>query len=399
MTGGDQMQAFEHYTPTRVVFGKNTELKVGRLVKEFGGSRVFIVYGGGSVVRSGLLERVIKQLEAEDIVCQASGGVKPNPTLAKARELIKEAIAFGADFILAVGGGSAIDTGKAVAHGAANPDVDLWDLWLKKVPLTHSLPIGCVLTLSATGTEMSDSAVLTDEENHYKKGTSTPLNRPAFSIMNPELTYTLPDYQVRCGIVDIMMHTLDRYFCSLLGNELTDQIAESVLRVTIAAGKTAMKNKCDYDAMSELMWAGSLSHNGLTGLGGIRDFSVHGLGHPLSAWFDTAHGASLSVMWGWFAEYVWQENPLRFARYARNVWGINEEDDEKAALAGIKATVDYFKELDMPTCFSEAGIPVQDEEMLGKLADAPTGKGTGTLGSFKKLTKDDVIAIYRKANH
>ncbi|MBQ8813161.1 MAG: iron-containing alcohol dehydrogenase [Lachnospiraceae bacterium] len=395
------MLAFEQYTPTKVVFGKDTELQTGKLVKEFGGTRVFVVYGGGSVVRSGLLDRVMKQLEEEGIACMASGGVKPNPTLAKAKEMIKEAIEFGADFVLAVGGGSAIDTGKAVAHGTANPDKDFWDLWLKKIPLTKSLPIGCVLTLSATGTEMSDSAVLTNEETHYKKGISTPFNRPAFSIMNPELTYTLPDYQVRCGIVDIMMHTLDRYFCGKagIGNELTDQIAESVLRTTIAAGKVAAKNKCDYDAMSELMWCGSISHNGLTGLGGIRDFSVHGLGHPLSAWFDTAHGASLSVMWGWFAEYVWQENPSRFARYARNVWGIDEADDEKAALAGIKATVDYFKELDMPTCFTEANIPVQDEEMLGKLADNPTAKGTATLGSFKKLTKDEVIEIYKMANH
>ena len=395
------MLSFEQHTPTKVVFGRDTEMQVGKLVKEFGGTRVFIVYGGGSVVRSGLLDRVVKQLEAEDIICRASGGVKPNPTLAKAKELIAESIAFGADFILAVGGGSAIDTGKAVAHGTANPDKDFWELWLKKIPLTKSLPIGCVLTLSATGTEMSNSAVLTNEGIHSKKGLSTPFNRPAFSIMNPELTYTLPDYQVRCGIVDIMMHTMDRYFCGSAGwgNELTDQIAESVLRVTIAAGRVAAKNKCDYDAMSELMWAGSLSHNGLTGLGGIRDFSTHGLGHSLSAWFDTAHGASLSVLWGWFAEYVWREIPSRFARYARNVWGIVEEDDEKAALAGIKATVDYFKELEMPTCFSEADIPVQSEEMLATLADAPTGNGTGTLGSIKKLTKADAIEIYRMANH
>lgn len=393
------MQAFVHYTPTKVVFGKDTQLQTGKLVKEFGGSRVFIVYGGGSVVRSGLLEQVMKLLEAEGIPCRASGGVKPNPTLNKARELVKEAIAFGADFILAIGGGSAIDTGKAVAHGTANPEVELKDLWLKKVPLEKSLPIGCVLTLAATGTEMSDSAVLTDEERHYKKGLGTPFNRPAFAVMNPELTYTLPDYQVRCGVIDIMMHTLDRYFCSLLGNEMTDQIAEGLLRTTIAAGRVAAKNKCDYDAMSELMWAGSLSHNGLTGLGGVRDFTVHGLGHPLSAWFDTAHGASLSVMWGWFAEYAWKENPARFARYARNVWGIDEADEEKAALAGIRATVDYFKEMDMPTCFSEANIPVQSDEMLATLADAPTAGGMGTLGSFKKLTKDDVIAIYSMANH
>ncbi len=393
------MRSFIHYTPTKVVFGKDTELQTGKLVKDFGGSRVFIVYGGGSVVRSGLLDRIILQLKQEGIACRASGGVQPNPLLSKAREMTEEAIAFGADFILAVGGGSAIDTGKAVAHGTANPETDLWEFWMKRVPLTHSLPIGCVLTLSATGSEMSDSAVLTDKEHHYKKGLSTPFNRPAFSVLNPELTYTLPDYQVRCGIVDIMMHTLDRYFCDLLGNELTDQIAEAVLRTTIGAGRTAIRDKTDYDAMSELMWCGSISHNGLTGLGGTRDFSVHGLGHPLSAWFDLAHGASLSVMWGWFARYVWKENPSRFARYARNVWGVTEPDDEAAAEEGIRRTVDYFRELDMPTCFSEAGIPVQSEEMLSKLADAPTGGGAGKLGSFKPLTKADVIAVYQMANH
>lgn len=393
------MNSFVHYTPTKVVFGKNTESETGKLVREFGGSRVFIVYGGGSVIRSGLLDRVINHLEAEGVTCLASGGVKPNPTLDKARELVKESIAFGADFVLAVGGGSAIDTGKAVAHGTANPDVDLWELWQKKVPLKRSLPIGCVLTLSATGSEMSESAVLTNEETHIKKGLGSPLGRPVFAVLNPELTYTLPDYQVRCGIVDILMHTLDRYICGLLGNELTDQIAEAVMRTVIAAGKIAAKDKTDYDAMSELMWAGSLSHNGLTGLGGIRDFSVHGLGHPLSAWFDLAHGASLSVMWGWFAEYVWKENPSRFARYARNVWGIDEADEEKAAMAGIHATVSFFKELEMPTCFSEAGIAIQSEEQLAKMADAPTANGVGTLGSFKRLTKNDVIALYRLANH
>lgn len=393
------MNRFEYYIPTKIVFGRDAELQCGQLVQQYGGSRVFIVYGGGSVVRSGLLSRIETELDKSGIVHMASGGVQPNPRLKKAEEMIRQAIDFQADFILAVGGGSVIDTGKAVAHGTANPGVPLWDLWVKKAPLTRSLPIGCVLTIAASGSEMSDSAVLTNEQTREKKSCPTPFNRCVFSVLNPELMYTLPDFQISCGIVDIMMHTLDRYFCCITGNELTDQIAESVLRTVISAGRKALRNKRDYDAMSEMMWAGSVSHNGLTGLGGVRDFSVHGLGHPLSAWFDTAHGATLSVMWGWFAQYVWKENPARFARYARNVWNVSSQDDNAAALEGIQRTVEYFREISMPVCFTEAGIPVQTEQTLMELSCSLVNEKNPTVGTFKPMHLEDLLAIYRAANH
>ena len=274
------MQSFVQYTPTEIVFGKNTEELVGEKVKRWGGTKVLIVYGGGSVIRSGLLERVEKSLAKEGIAYAHLGGVKPNPRLALAEEGVRKAVDEKVDFVLAVGGGSAIDTAKAIAHGAARPECKLWDLWMKKEPLGNSLPIGCVLTIAAAGSETSGSAVLTNEEINRKDSISTELNRPKFAIMNPELTYTLPKYQIACGIVDIMMHTLERYFIPNQKNQMTDEIAEALLRVTVENGRKAMKNPCDYDAMSEIMWCGSLSHNDITGLGrGAKDFSVHKFGH------------------------------------------------------------------------------------------------------------------------
>ena len=227
------MKNFEQYTPTEIIFGKETELRTGAEVRKWGGSRVLIVYGGGSVLRSGLLKRVEDSLVEEGIVYMEFGGAKPNPLMSHAVEGVKEALAFEADFILAVGGGSTIDTAKGIAHGAANPESPLEDIWTGKVPLKKSMPVGVVLTIAAAGSETSDSAVLTNEKTGVKKGINTDLNRPQFAIMNPELTYSLPKYQLTCGIVDIMMHTLERYFTPVEGNQLTDRIAESVLKTTI----------------------------------------------------------------------------------------------------------------------------------------------------------------------
>ena len=288
------MQNFVQYAPTEVIFGKDTEEQTGSQVKKWGGSRALIVYGGGSVVRSGLLERVEKSLKSKKIVYEEFGGVMPNPRLAFAEEGVKRALAFQADFILAVGGGSAIDTAKAIAHGAANPDEKLWDIWTKKAPLVKSLPIGVVLTIAAAGSEMSDSAVLTNEAIGKKSGINTEFNRAKFAIMNPELAFTLPKYQLACGITDIMMHTMERYFIPGISCEMTDEIAEGLLRTVIRNGRKVMENQEDYDAMAEIMWCGSLSHNNLTECGRGKDFSVHKLGHALSARYDVAHGASLA---------------------------------------------------------------------------------------------------------
>ena len=249
------MHGFEFYTPTRVIFGAGSLEKLPEAVGRCGAKRVFVVYGGQSAKKSGLLDRVEALLTGARIAYAAIGGVKPNPRLGLAREAVREAIAFGADLILAVGGGSVIDTAKAAAHGAANPETDIWDIWLGKVKLEKSLPVGVVLTIPAAGSEMSDSAVLTDEVALAKRGLTTDLNRPMFALMDPALAATLPPRQAACGVTDIMMHTLERYV-NPLENDMTDEIAEALLRVVIRHGEAVVKNPGDVDAMSEIMWAG-----------------------------------------------------------------------------------------------------------------------------------------------
>ena len=391
------MHSFTFYSPTEVVFGPDTELQAAELVQKYGGSRVFVVYGGGSVQRSGLLERVTKVLTDAGLAVECYGGAKPNPTLEHARDGVRKAIDFGADLVLAIGGGSAIDTGKAVAHGAANPEQDIWNFWSREVPLERSMPVGAILTIPAAGSEMSNSSVLTNEEIGRKRGLSTDFNRPKFAIMNPELTYTLPDYQIGCGIVDIMMHTMERYF-NPVENPLTDALAETLLRNVIEQGRTAMADHTDYTAMSELMWAGSLSHNGLTGLGGQGDWSVHQLGHEISARFDLAHGASLAAVWGSWAGYVSEQRPARFARFARNVWGIQLDEERAAAEAGINATVDFFASLGMPTGFDSC-IGLQTDETCADMAYRCAYEGTRTIGTLRVLGQADIEQIYLRANH
>ncbi len=393
------MQKFTYHSPTEIIFGRRAEEKTAEAIQNYGGHRVLLVYGGGSVVRSGLLERLTTNLTAAGLTCEHFGGAKANPTLEHAREGVRRSIAFEADFILGVGGGSAIDTAKAIALGTANPDTDIWAFWSRQQTPTRDLPIGAVLTISAAGSESSDSAVLTNTETGQKRGLSTFLNRPKFAIMNPELTYSLPTYQIACGVTDIMMHTLDRYF-NPLDNELTDSIAEALLRTVIANGRIAVRDSHDYEAMSELMWAGSLSHNGLTGLGGISDFAVHQLGHELSAMFDTAHGASLATVWDSWALAVYQKKPSRFARYARNVWGLEGTDTETLALAGIQATKDYFASISMPTGFAENhDVGIQEDSVLRDLAYRCSWQRSRVIGSFKRLDETDIYEIYRAANH
>lgn len=393
------MQSFVQYTPTKVVFGKDTQKEAGKLAGELGAKKVFLVYGGGSVVRSGLLDEIKKSLDEEHISYEELGGVKPNPRLALAREGVKKAIAFDADLILAAGGGSAIDTAKAIAIGAANPDTDIWEFWKGKKEIKKVLPVGVVLTISAAGSEMSDSSVLTNEETEEKAGTHSDLIRPKFAIMNPELTYTLPKYQLTCGIVDIFMHTIERYFTQVQGNELTDEIAEGVMRTLIRNAAKAYENQEDYDAMSEIMWCGSVSHNGITGLGRPKDFLCHKLGHQLSAKFDEAHGATLSAVWGSWARYVYHLDVARFANYGRKVWNIDEENDEKAAVAAIERTEEFFRSLKMPTCFGDMEMGVQPEEVLKEMAGKATAGDTVKVGVFQKMGEKELYEIYKAANH
>ncbi|GHU67496.1 NADH-dependent alcohol dehydrogenase [Clostridia bacterium] len=390
------MRDFEFWTPTKIVFGRDTEKRTGALLKELGVKRTFIVYGGGSAVKSGLLGRVEQSLDDDGIAHESFGGVRPNPYLEYAEEGALKARAFGADSILAVGGGSAIDTAKGIAHSVANPQKNMWDMWTGDVPVEKSLPIGAVLTIPAAGSEMSDSAVLTNHATGVKRGLSCPQNRPAFAIMNPALASTLPKEQLAYGTCDILMHTLDRYFTHTKGNPLTDAFAEAVLRVTMDAGTKVCDNPNDYDAMGDLMWCSSVSHNGLTGLGAVTDFGPHKLGHELSAKYDVAHGASLTAVWGAWAEYVCPEEPARFARFARKVFGISEPDDVKAARYGIAHQVAYFKSLGMPVNLNELGVGEITQESITDMAERTVSGGP--VANFKKLFLDDVKAIFTAAN-
>lgn len=394
------MQSFQYYIKTDVVFGEGSVCRTAELVKKHGGSRVLVVYGGGSAKRSGLLDRVFALLDEALLPYDSIGGVQPNPRVELAREGVKRAVEFRADLILAVGGGSVIDTAKAIAHGAANPETDIWEFWKRRAVPTRSTPVGVILTIPASGSETSDSAVLTNEQECEKRGLNTDLNRPAFAILDPKLAMTLPPRQVSCGVTDILMHTLDRYFTPADDNELTDALAEALLRVVIRNGPKVVENENDLHAMSEIMWCGSVSHNGLTGLGAPREFTTHQLGHALSEKFDAIHGETLSAMWGSWARYVWETKPARFARFARNVWDVDDVDADEAAMLGIEATENFFRSLHMPVSLGELkDVGVQSEEGLQELALRCSYQKTRTIGSFRVLDYDEMLEIYRLANH
>jgi len=395
------MLDFEFYSPTKVIFGKGAEKKVAEAVKWAGGSRVLLVYGGASAKKSGLLNCIETQLKEAGIAFDSISGVKPNPRLSLAREGVKKAGEFKADLVLAIGGGSAIDTAKAIAIGAANPGKDVWDIfWLAKEVPTKALPVGVVLTISATGSETSNSAVLTEDETLKKIGLNTDVNRPKFALMNPELTYDLPKNQISNGVADIMMHTLDRYFTIKLGNDFTDAIGEVLLRTVMKFGPVLLKTPDDYHAASEVMWCGSVSHNHMTGLGGLSDFSVHQLSMPLSGVYDAAHAPALTAVWGDWARYVMPANPERFARLGREVFGDTKEYQtvEDAALAAISQMVDYFKSIDMPTDFTSLGIGVVSDEVLQDFADRCSYNRGRIVGNFRPIDRDDMYEIYKMVN-
>ncbi len=393
------MRGFQYVVKTEVVFGPHAEKQAAALVQKYGGSRCLVVYGGGSAVRSGLLQRVCRGLEAAGIAAETFGDVRPNPRLDHARKGVEQAIGMKADLILAVGGGSVIDTAKAISLGAAHPGTDIWDFWTKKEEAKGSLPVGVVLTIPAAGSETSDSAVLTDESTNIKRGLNTEYNRPAFAVLDPCLAATLPPYQVACGVTDILMHTLDRYFNPISDNHTTDALAEALLRVVLEHGPAAVKDPADLTHMSEIMWCGSLSHNGLTGLGGKNDFAVHQLGHAISGKYDVAHGASLSVVWGsWANAVVHTDGCSRFAQFARNVWMIREKDNEAAAKLAIEKQVAYFETLGMPVSLSQGcGHHLSDDEIEDLTALCSYGY-TRTIGSFRVLDWAAVKQIYRDAN-
>ena len=393
------MRDFTYHVPTEVVFGQSAEGKLTELVQKYGGHKLMIVYGGGSVVRSGLLGRVEDALTKAGVGYCLFGGVQPNPSLEYAREGVQKAIAEAVDMLLAVGGGSSIDTAKAIAHGAASPETDIWAYFAQEKQVCKSLPVGVVLTLPATGSETSDSAVLTNKATGEKRGLGTQFNRPRFAILNPAYAATLPAFQVGCGVVDIMMHTMDRYFNANWDNETSDELAEALLRVVIRNGRLVLEDAANYHAMSEIMWCGSLSHNDLTGAGGNRDFSPHKLGHELSGKFNVAHGASLSAIWCHWATRVCRHTPERFARFAKNVWGLASTGDAmEDGLAGIEATRAYFKSLHMPTNFTELGIGLQSDEVLDDLARRCSLNKTFSIGPLYPMDYEEIRATYADAN-
>ncbi len=387
---------FTLYTPTKVVFGHGVEKSAGAMVKAFGGKKVLIHYGGQSAVKSGLLKRVQDSLTAEEIDYVSLGGVVPNPRLEKVYEGVKMCKAYGVDFILAVGGGSVIDSAKAIAYALGEPERDVRELYEHTRTPKACFPLGVVLTLAASGSEMSDSSVISYEGK--KRGVNSDLCRPKFALMDPALTKTLPAYQTAAGCSDILMHTMERYFVNGHRMEITDAIAEGLLKTVMRYAVVLRDDPENYEARAEIMWAGSLSHNGLTGCGNdAGDWACHRLEHELGAMYDVTHGAGLTAVWGSWARYVMNSCLTRFVRFAMYVHGIKPcATDEETALKGIEAMEDFFRSIGMPTNLKELGVePSEDDiKLLAKNCAIATG---GKIGSAKVLREEDMANIFRMA--
>ena len=393
------MKDFNFYAPTRVVFGRESEARLPELVKQYGATKVLVHYGGGSARRSGLLDKVEQMLREAGIDFVELGGVVPNPLLSKVREGIDLCRREGVDFILAVGGGSVIDSSKAIGYGVPY-EGDVWDFWDGKAVPQTAMPVGVVLTIPAAGSEMSSSAVITQDEGMLKRGINSDLCRCKFAIMNPERTYTLPPYQTAAGATDIMMHTMERYFSKYEDATLTDAIAEALLRTVKDAVVEVLRDPEDYRNRAAIMWASSLSHNDLTECGLEKDFASHRLEHELSGLFGVTHGAGLAAIWGSWARYVMDKHIARFAKFAVNVMGVTNDftDPRQTALRGIEATERFFEQIGMPTNIPALiGREATDEEIETLVTKCSRG-GKITIGAMEVLTSDDMAAIYRMAN-
>ncbi|MEQ2359424.1 iron-containing alcohol dehydrogenase [Blautia intestinihominis] len=393
------MRSFEYFAPTKVIFGKDSHLQIGDILKKENCHKVLIHYGGKSAVASGLIDEVSGCLTDAGIDFVTLGGVVPNPRLSKVREGIELCKKGNVDFILAVGGGSVIDSAKAIGYGVANPWTDVWNFYLKTEVPTACLPIGVIPTIAASGSEMSNSSVITNEDGWLKRGAAKcDLCRPKFALMNPKLTYSLPQYQTESGCVDILMHTMERYFVNIETMEITDSISESLMQTVIYNARILMREPDNYTARAEIMWAGSLSHNGLTGCGtGGGDWACHQLEHELGGLYDVTHGAGLAAIWGSWARYVYDVNPERFAQFATNVFDIPcGLDFEKTALAGIEAMEDFFRSIKMPVSLHELGLDLDDQQ-IHELAFKCSYEDTRTIGVFKQLNMKDMEKIYTLA--
>ena len=383
------MYNFIYHTPTRVYFGKDEEKKIGLILKEYNPKKVLIHYGQSSVIKSGLLERVKKYLEEENIPFVLLGGVKPNPTLEMVRQGIEIGTKENVDFVLAIGGGSVIDSAKDIANGLANPNDDVWDFSLGKKKPAHTTKKGCILTISAAGSEMSNSCVITNEETHEKRGYNSDFNRLDFAIMNPELTYTVSKYQTACGAVDIQMHTIERFFCKGGDTYLTDEIALAIIKSTKKAGIDSYNNPYDYAARSNMMWASSLAHNGLTQCGREFVMCVHQLEHELSGMYENiAHGAGLAALFPSYARYVYKANIERWTKFAKYLFGTED------ILKAFSMQEEFYKSIGMPTSLIELGVKEEDLEKLAY--NASRGK-TRILDGYMKLGYEEMLDIYKMA--
>ncbi|MBO7499443.1 MAG: iron-containing alcohol dehydrogenase [Bacteroidaceae bacterium] len=392
------MKDFKYYAPTEVVFGEQSEEQVARLVKKYGGTKVLVHYGGKSAERSGLLDKICGLLTEGGIAFVSLGGVVPNPRLSLAKQGIELCRREGVDFILAIGGGSVIDSAKCIAYGVCM-EGDVWDVYLGNATPTAMLPVGCVLTIPAAGSEMSESSVITNEDGDVKLGYSNNLSRPKFAIMNPRRTFTLPPYQTVAGVTDMMMHTMERYFTKDDDMDFTTDIAEAMLRNIKTAVFAVLRNPEDYRYRAQIMWGGSLMHNGLTGCGITDDWATHQLEHELSGMFDVTHGAGLAAIWPSWARYVMHENLSRFVRFAVNVMNVPNDftDPEGTALRGIEAMERFYHAIGMPTCIRELiGRDVTDDE-IHEMARKCSRDYTATCGALRVLHADDMEAIYRMA--
>ena len=392
------MLNFTWQLPTRFLFGRDTELEAGRQVRENGGTRALIVYGGGSALRSGLIERVEGALDEAGVTHLRMGGVKPNPRDTLVREGIELGRKEGVDFLLAVGGGSVIDTAKAIAHGLKY-DGDFWDFFCGKAKPEATTPVGVVLTMSAAGSESSNSCVITQESTLTKRGLSTQLNRPCFAIMNPELTMTLPRYQIACGATDILAHIMERYFTSTPDVDLTDRLCEGTMQSVIRAARKAVADPTDYDAQAQLMWAGTIAHNDTLGVGRAQDWGSHQIEHELSALYDVAHGAGLAVVFPAWMRYHMDKDVMRFAQYAVRVHGcsMDFEHPERTALAGIEAHEHFLRDIGMPLTLKELGARTEDIPALAAKTKK-TNPANGTTGGAFPMHEEDIEAILRIAD-
>ena len=393
------MKDFIYYAPTEVVFGKSSEEHVAYMVKKYGGTKVLVHYGGQNAIRSGLLEKICTILSNDGIDFIKLGGVVPNPRLSLVHEGIATCLKEGVNFILAVGGGSVIDSGKAIAMGVANPDIEVWDYYTGKEKLTKALPVASVLTIPAAGSEMSESSVITNEDGDVKLGFSNDILRPKFAIMNPCRTFTLPPYQTAAGVTDMMMHTMERYFTKDDDMDLTTDLAEAVLRRMKTAVFDVLKNPNDYRQRAQIMWGGSIAHWGLTGCGISDDWATHQLEHELSGMFDVTHGAGLAAVWPSWARYVMHENLSRFVRSAVNVMDVPNDfsDPEGTALKGIEAIERFYHAIGMPINIKELiGRDITDAE-IKEMARKCSRNYTSTCGALKVLEAKDMEAIYNMA--